>query len=142
MMTIRVNEAHAAGIPTKDFLVYRGLLCFYSGFFDCALNGHFKETSSSGYEVNDCTIKIFTIFFYWLNTSRVAFDTLGDPPDERDIVDLYIFADFYAVLQLKNRALEILFSTYMAQGYIIFSVVSIYDWTSQADAMKNLRPMQ
>ncbi|KAK7181875.1 hypothetical protein PSPO01_12078 [Paraphaeosphaeria sporulosa] len=108
MLTIRVKEPRWDGISVNEFLVYRGLLCFYSGFFVCALNGSFKEAGSTVYEMHDCKIRTFTISVYWLNTGLLSSGIDGESLQQQDPVDVFIFVDFYAIPAFENGALELM----------------------------------
>jgi hypothetical protein len=98
MMIIQVTEEPRT---EKKFCIYRGVLCFHSDFFNRALNGAFREGGAYFHEVKDCTIEIFPIFYDWVNTG-VQDKTLSGG----QAIDLFVFADYYAIPALKNVALD------------------------------------
>jgi hypothetical protein len=98
MMIIQVTEEPRT---EKKFCIYRGVLCFHSDFFNRALNGAFREGGAYFHEVKDCTIEIFQFFYDWINTG-VQDKTLSGG----QAIDLFVFADYYAIPALKNVALN------------------------------------
>lgn len=149
MMTIKVVETVEGEIGepdatvTKDFPVYRGLLCFHSDFFNNALNGPFKEGGSVIYTVTDCSIRTFTLFFNWMNAGVVSLgmDEEHSPTeiDEIDAVLLYVFADFYAIPALKNGALGIYLMTAAQNSVVEFRAIhTMYEHTPESSLLKKL----
>jgi hypothetical protein len=139
MMTIMVVEHDDNTTTDKGFLTYRGLLCFHSEFFNCALNGPFREGGSDVYRVTDCKIKTFAMFYNWMNTGAVSIDTKGEKLKETDVVDLYTFADFYAIPTLKNHTMELYFLLAHKNDGINFAAIrSIYKHTLEHCPMRKL----
>ncbi|KAF2820416.1 hypothetical protein CC86DRAFT_361136 [Ophiobolus disseminans] len=98
-------------VGTKEFQMYRGLLCFHSEYFKKLLDGPFKEGGSNKHRLADVTPDTFTMFYNWIHTSTVT--DLREQSDAEleydDLVNLHAFADFHMVQQLKNRSLELYF---------------------------------
>ncbi|EON65953.1 hypothetical protein W97_05195 [Coniosporium apollinis CBS 100218] len=59
-ITIEVGE------EKKPFIVHKDLLCYWSKYFDKALNGHFKEGGKDTIAVEDFSPSIFGCFVQWL----------------------------------------------------------------------------
>ncbi|KAL1612844.1 hypothetical protein SLS60_001074 [Paraconiothyrium brasiliense] len=130
MMTIQVTQ----GTRKKKFRVYRGVLCFHSDFFDHALNGAFGARGLYFYEVMDCTIETFQIFYDWTNTG-VQDKKLSD----QQAFDLFLFADFYAIPALKNRALESYHCSFLDSWTFSFSLIqSVYLYTMDGSSLRKL----
>ena len=131
MMTIQVIQGPGT---TKKFGVHRGVLCFHSDFFNRSLNGAFKESGSYSYDVKDCKMETFQVFYDWINTG-VQFRKLSS----QQAIDLFVFADFYAVPVLKNRALEAFHRYAYDQWEIDFEVLqSVYLQTVKNSSLRKL----
>lgn len=131
MMTILVTQGPS---HKKEFRIYRGVLCFHSEFFNRALNGTFSEGGSDFYEVKNCTIKTFEIFYDWMNTSAVGEMLWGE-----QIIELFVFADFYAILALKNRAVESFFRGYLSAWKVYPSKLKlIHTTTAEKSTLRKL----
>ncbi|KAJ4292771.1 hypothetical protein N0V90_009434 [Kalmusia sp. IMI 367209] len=135
IMAIQVTQ----GSIKKDFCVYRSVLCFHSKVFDKALNGPFKEGGSDVYEMKDCAIETFEMFFNWMNTGVASTTDKGEDLNEQQAVDLFVFADFYGILALTNDALEIYFRSFAKKWKVEYGAIkSIYDRTPENSNLRRL----
>ena len=137
MMTIVVGERPI----TKEFQMHRGLLCFHSTYFKNLLDGPFMEGGSNSHDMPDVTIDTFQMFYTWLYTSNVTdIDGVSDsdlPCD--DFIYLYVFADYYMVQNLKNRALELYFLSVFKKWLLHPSLAEfIYDHTTASSPLRLL----
>ncbi|CAO2658101.1 Nn.00g073610.m01.CDS01 [Neocucurbitaria sp. VM-36] len=136
MMTINVGKSPSV----TTFEIHRGLLCFYSSYFKKLLDGPFKEGGSSSYNIPDGTADTFQMFFSWLYTGTVM-ETAGVKDVDLEymqIIDLYVFADFLMVQELKNRALELFFSSYRKWSPHINCTDVIYENTTKNSLLRRL----
>jgi hypothetical protein len=133
MMTIVVG--------TDVFYMHRGLLCFYSGYFNNLLNGSFKEGGSNTHTLSDVSSATFTMFYNWMYTGRVVgCDQAVDADlNFEDILNVYIFADFHMIPQLKNKTLELFWLHGTKYWEVDVKLSSeIYDLTSESDPLRRL----
>lgn len=112
MMTIIVGD--------RDFQMHCVLSCFHSEYFRNLLNGPFEEGSSNTHTLSDVSHETFTMFYNWVYTCTAI--NIRDKEDAdlswADIVNLYIFADYHLVHQLRNRAVE-LFFMHMVKEWVL-----------------------
>jgi hypothetical protein len=106
MVTIIIGD----GPASKQFQIHRGLLCHHSGLFKKLLNGRFKDNDSHVLPAEDPDT--FQLFYDWLYSGEVVCDEAMDLHGKA-IVNLYFFADFHIVQQLKDRALELYFLRFL-----------------------------
>lgn len=122
----------------KEFPVYRGVLCFHSEFFKRALSDRWQNGSASVYNIEDTKIAIFEMFFNWMNTDHLLEDKKSID-HSKQTVELYKFADFYAIPSLKNRAMEAFFHSVSENKiFNMGEVASIYKHTTQHDLFRKL----
>ena len=58
------------GDDKRTFEVFKGVLCFYSGYFQAALNGRFAEAHVHIVKLPTEEPLIFELFRYWIHTRR------------------------------------------------------------------------
>ncbi|KAF2091801.1 hypothetical protein K490DRAFT_52986 [Saccharata proteae CBS 121410] len=99
---------------SKRFPIYKELLCRDSKFFKAALTGGFSELTSryqahrGVVKVKDTPEKTFRAFIQWLFTKdfvKTGYEEVIDYP-LHELLDLFIFADFYDVPELRALVLE------------------------------------
>ena len=122
----------------KTFHVYRGLLCFHSVYFKNMLNEDWREDGSDDLELTNVKVKIFQMFYDWMNTGEFS-NTVGLPLTAHDIIDLYVFADYYDVQQLRNRVLDVffLFVSKVWEAHTPYTT-RIYNDTAEASSLRKL----
>jgi hypothetical protein len=98
MMTISVGQGSSA----RDFQVYSGLLSHHSALFKRLLISPQDQIS---YTLSHESVDIFQIFYDWLNSGELVGENDADLT-VREIVEVYVFADFYLIQELKDRALD------------------------------------
>ena len=97
--TVVVNVGERA--YQKSFTVHRGILCFYSGYFEAALNGKFSEANNGVVELREETVDTFERFVFWLYTRK--YDAATTSADGfHSICELWLFADRRQVPLLAN----------------------------------------
>jgi hypothetical protein len=136
MMTVFIGEDKAF-----KFEIYRGILCFHSEYFKKLLDGPFMEGGSNEHCLTDVSYETITMFFTWICTGTVT-DSLGQSDSDlsnTDIVNLYVFADFHMVQQLKNRAVELFFSR-LARTFSVdmYCTIEMYEETSEGSPIRKL----
>lgn len=93
----------------QEFQVYRGLLCFDSGYYNNLLNGAFADSGKDLVTIKDLSLSRFKTILLWLNTRRLHAPlsaALPLPLSFPLIFELYVFGDKYIVPRLKNAAVE------------------------------------
>ena len=95
-------------VVPKPFKVWQSHICSVSVYFTTAFTSDFRESHDASIHLSDVTTSTFTPFLEWLY-SRKLLDancnvTAAEWPLQK-LLDLYIFADKYAVLQLKQDVL-------------------------------------
>lgn len=89
--------------------MHKGLICFYSDYFDRAFNGAFKEASDKSVSLpNECQ-HLFAIFRGWLYTRelRDADDRVAQNLPCDVLVKLWVLGDKYLVPLLQNHVVDI-----------------------------------
>lgn len=101
------------GITQTTFLVHLELLCSASPYFKAALTKGFLEAYKKSMKIPEDDPDQFEFLVQWLYTKKL---NLPDPDinearDERylQLCDLYILADKYRILGMKNHIIDYLF---------------------------------
>jgi hypothetical protein len=112
LVTIKVSGDHVNDADdgvvanlTHSFQVYRGLLCFHSGYFNNLLTGGFREAGSAEITIKDVSVEVFKTVLFWLNTGKL-YSQYAPPFEHRFIFELFVFADKYVMPRLKNNVVE------------------------------------
>lgn len=118
------------GEEKKPFIVHKDLLCYWSKYFDKALNGSFQEAGSSMIPVTDVDPNIFACFMQWLYAQPSV--PSQDEPEEsakpvggsqnsyqepsiepghfhdvfKMLLKLYIFGDRYDICDLRKDVMS------------------------------------
>lgn len=92
---------------TRKFKIHKGLLCFYSGYFQAALNGRFDEARENVVNLASQSPATFLKFQHWLYSRRISLSH-DFPSAMHELVDLWIFGDAHAVLLLQNEVINLL----------------------------------
>ncbi|KAK4954410.1 hypothetical protein LTR10_007841 [Elasticomyces elasticus] len=89
----------------KPFTLHRGVLGFYSGYFEAAMKDNFKEGTLGLIELPTEDVATFEMFVRWLYTRK-----LPEPPATGDnfknLIDLWLFADRRECPLLANQSLD------------------------------------
>ncbi|KAH0157301.1 hypothetical protein KCU67_g7960, partial [Aureobasidium melanogenum] len=86
--------------------IHRELLCFFSSYYNAALNGKFLEATKDRFEV-DLSEEHLHSFSYWIYTGSFNVELLsGSESEESLYVKLYIFADQMDILALRRSAIS------------------------------------
>jgi len=106
LVTVEVGT----GDTQRTFEVFKGLLSFYFGYLDSALNGHFHEASERTVKLPSEEPLIFDLFRYWIHTRRFYPSTLEPSVllDYDALAKLWVFGDAHLVPLLQNTVIEIL----------------------------------
>ncbi|KAL8684761.1 MAG: hypothetical protein Q9224_006148 [Gallowayella concinna] len=102
------------GHEGDKFHVHKSLICHVSPFFVAALNGPFKESSGS-MELGEDEVDTIEHLIQWLYGGEIDIAPLADPQcfESRytKLTRLYILADKYDIVSLKNDVMHLLFAT-------------------------------
>ncbi|KAI4119037.1 MAG: hypothetical protein LQ345_001008 [Seirophora villosa] len=98
--------------PGKSlFHVHKGLLCQVSPVFDAAFNGAFKENCGS-MRLSDDNPAVFEYLVQWLYRRKVLASAVAKKQimvRYSNHVELYLLADKYGIVLLKNHVMRSLF---------------------------------
>ncbi|PIA95006.1 hypothetical protein CB0940_08159 [Cercospora beticola] len=111
IITINVGvKTEDAVEGTNTFKVHKGVLCFYSGYFNACLNGDFVEARSGVVDLVEEDPDRFKDFVGWLYTRQLPVDHESKDVGEqwRDVFRLWVFADKRQVPLLANRCINAL----------------------------------
>lgn len=90
----------------RTFYAYRGLLSFYSGYFQAALKGSWAEAETGRFVFAEEDIDVVERFVLWLNSRRITDKT---PELDFDIIlRLWLFADRRDIPFLMNEMIDCL----------------------------------
>lgn len=83
--------------------VHKELLCFFSSYYDAALNGNFSEAQKNCFEValSGYNLKSFTA---WLYTGDILSEV--DTIEINCFLELYVFADLVDIIALRRETLK------------------------------------
>jgi len=103
IVTVKVGKEPSL----KSFPLHKGVLSFYSGYFEAAVKGVFKEAKDGLIELPDESADVFERFVVWLYTRKV------DLPDDTNngfkvICGLWFFADRRDIPLLANYSIDML----------------------------------
>lgn len=133
IVAITVGEAPSA---KKVFPVHKGLLCYYSGYFDKALNGRFKESKQASVKLPTEDVETFQLFIGWIYTRR--FDT-DDGLDYSAMCQLWAFADRREVPALMNIMIDQIRSRVVATWMVpSANLAYIYENTTEDAGLRRL----
>lgn len=98
------------GEAKRTFETWRGVLSFYSGYFDGALNGRFRESAEGLVAIPSENPLIFDLFNHWAITRRFFESTLAPSTlfDYRTLAELWVFGDAHINPLLQNTVADIL----------------------------------
>jgi hypothetical protein len=133
MMTIIADD--------QEFQMHRGLLCYHSEYFKKLLNGLFREGGSNKHTLADVNKDTFTMFYNWTYTGTVTNSTGTSDAGLTfyDIVNIYVFADYHMVQQLKNRASELFFLRMVKEWVVQLDITSkLYEVTTEMSLLRKL----
>jgi hypothetical protein len=137
MVTITVGQ----GDSQKTFQMYRGLLCFHSEYFKNLFEGGFKEAQSDTHMMPETAVDTFELFYAWVCTGTISkSDGVCDNKiGHESISQLYAFADYHMVEELKNRAVELFFiHTIEAWQCWFVGTQKLYDRTAEGCSLRRL----
>jgi len=131
-LTITVGEGNAK----RDFQVFRGLLSHHSAFYKRLLTGTLRDINSHSLPYEK--VGIFQIFHDWLYSGELAGED-GVDLDAKEIVEVYVFADYYMVHELKDRALDLYLLRFIRDWTALQDFTAIiYEKTSEDSSLRKL----
>ncbi|KAF2163329.1 hypothetical protein M409DRAFT_26366 [Zasmidium cellare ATCC 36951] len=93
------------GANAKTFKLHKGILSFYSAYFDKALNGDFEEARKGAIKLPTEEVDTFSTFVLWLYRGTVEIDT-SKTETFTDLAKLWIFADRREIPLLMNVCID------------------------------------
>ncbi|GIZ45778.1 hypothetical protein CKM354_000893100 [Cercospora kikuchii] len=111
IITINVGvKTEDAVEGTNTFKVHKGVLCFYSGYFDACLNGQFAEAFRGAVDLAEDDPGTFKHFVAWLYTRQLPLNHEAETGGGQwqSIIRLWVLADKREVPLLANRCINAL----------------------------------
>lgn len=103
--TVKINVSLKE--DTKEFLIHKSFLCFYSPYFKAALNDSFKEGESQSVVLEDMCPVAFAIFANWLYFQRIECAN-DDELTHENCLELWLLAERLIIPRLQNEAMTAL----------------------------------
>jgi len=101
-------QLQVTGIDKPVHAVHKSLLCFYSKYYDAALNGPYAEAKKTSFTVR-CSANALALFISWLYTGSLGSVEREQDPGYRyflgSFLPLYVLADQIEVLALRRDVL-------------------------------------
>ncbi|KAK4502536.1 hypothetical protein PRZ48_005961 [Zasmidium cellare] len=131
-----VNVVVGEGSNQKLFKLHKGILCHYSGYFDKALNGGFKEGRKGTVDLPTENVDTFSHFVLWLYRGIVQPD-MSLSNTLTDLVKLWIFADSREIPLLMNVCLDVLKKEIVRTWTVpTYDLERIYDNTTPSSGLR------
>ena len=103
MIHVKVGEEEI------DFTIHKGLLCYFSAYFDRALNGSFKEAQEKVIYLRDESPEIIKLFNLWLYTQDIRdYGQSSEDVPLNYLVRLYLFGQCRQIPKLQNDAINLI----------------------------------
>ena len=138
MVRIKVSE----GDDQKCFEVHKGVISFYSGYFERALKGSFIEAQKGEVTLPTEDPAVFDLFQYWLYTKRFLPDMTAEEPGELDwnvLCGLWVFGDAHEIPLLQNTVADKLVEKMINTDIVpINEITFIYDDTTEGSQLRAL----
>lgn len=118
--------------PVKSYRVHKGVLTFYSGFFDKALKGEFKEAAQNAVDLPETEPAVFDSVQNWLYSHQLHPAKEADPKKMSylQIQKLWVFGDAHNIPALQNDAINLLHQAIVEQWTVPSSSLHhLYDNT-------------
>lgn len=124
-----------SGSGKRNYSTYKGLLSFYSEYFEEKVNGKFKEAADKKLILDGKDPDIFAIFYGWLYTGELRQDgKVGTDLSSTTLVKLWIFGDEHLCPLLQNEAMDAFLAAILKQWKLpIPNIRQVYENTT-ADA--------
>jgi len=107
MVTVNVSWTYSETLNQKQtFLVHKDFLCYYSPYFDAALNGRFAEGETQTIDLEDVHPKVFALFVQWLHAQKALDNKAAEIcPGSLILSNLWILADRLLIPTLQNEVI-------------------------------------
>ena len=103
MFTEVVEIKFGKGESQKSFMVHKGILRFYSAYFEAALNVNFSKIRKGVTQLPEEDVKNFENFVLWLYSGR--FCKAGAESFDA-ICKLWVFGDRFQIPAFENRMID------------------------------------
>lgn len=124
------------GKSKKTFKVHKGIVCHYSGYFDKALNGDFKEGKTGKIMLPEEEVGLFQRLVHWLYSGEIELEALAENGWDSMLSRLWVLADRRDIPLLMNMCIDALLGR-IAQKWEVpnGSVMNrVYENTMEGDA--------
>ncbi|SMR49747.1 unnamed protein product [Zymoseptoria tritici ST99CH_3D1] len=129
------------GKSKKTFKVHKGIVCHYSGYFDKALNGDFKEGKTGKIMLPEEEVGLFQRLVHWLYSGEIELEALAENGWDSMLSRLWVLADRRDIPLLMNMCIDALLGR-IAQKWEVpnGSVMNrVYENTMEATMSKSRR---
>jgi len=139
------------GADQQIFNVHKDLLCYYSSYFERALNGDFKEAIDKSIELDDEDPFIFQAFVSWLYTERLYEDKKEpiDPKSEdrekrttvnlsqRQLMQIWLFGEKRGIPALQNKAINLYHQNFSESRLLdVYLLNTVYEQTLEDSKLR------
>lgn len=131
------------GEGQRTFKVFNGVLCLYSGYFNAALNGRFKEAENGVVKLPTEDRIVFELFRQYIHTRRF-YEPILDPSillDYATITKLWVYGDAHDVPLLQNAVIDILIAKMKDTGALPNEDVLTYVWANTLESSCSRRAL-
>lgn len=142
LIQVNVGSSSEEGATERTFEVFKGVLCFYSGYFATCLNGRWKEAEDQVGPLPDEEPLIFDLFVNWIHT-RLFYDSTLEPHvlmDFAALAKLWVFGDAHDIPMLQNEVVDITLRK-IRKSKTVFTrdaIEYIYDKTVEFSMLRTL----
>ena len=115
------------------------MLCFYSGYFDSACNGSFRESKAKNVSPITEGIEVFRTFIYWMYHRRFYENSTEEVSKTKweTVIRLWVFGDAHAIPMLQNAVIDLLHKKVLADWRVpIAEICLIYDSTPPGSVLR------
>jgi BTB/POZ domain len=128
------------GKSLQDYGVHKDLICGISPYFKAAFTSGFQECESGAMKLETIEVEVFDLFYNWLYNQSLG-DTGGEKfssHSQRDLLQLYVFADMIQIPTLKNVALcgayEVIMLSNTSTGFSLPLDSLVYVWENTVES--------
>jgi hypothetical protein len=95
------------GTDLQGFGIHKRLICDVSPYFKAAFCSGFEEAKTGAMKLETITVEVFNLFYIWLYSQKRWVEASQDSEHEqRDLLELYVFADMVQIDALKRATLQ------------------------------------
>lgn len=138
LVHIEVGADTDDGHEKRTFEIFKGVLTFYSGYFQAALSKSWHEAQTNTVKLTEEDPLVFSLFVSWIHTRRFYESTLAPTllMNFTLLAKLWVFGDAYDVPLLQNTAMDFMVQK-CTQERCFFDAESVrYIWFNTVETSK------